>query len=114
MKRNSLTKRKQILRFKSTQSNINFKSNKNGEKQDLVPKNLENIDKKVNVKIKSSSNESHIYENLNSTRIKLFLTDSILLDGRDEKVAFVDFVYLPKRKNVECPDVHYTIRDSIG
>ena len=62
----------------------------------------------------SSSNESLINEILNSPRIKLYLSDSILLDGRDTNVAFVDFVYALKKKNVECPDIYYRILDAIG
>ena len=61
------------------------------EKQDSVPKNLETVYRKVNAKTKSSSNESLINEILNSPRIKLSLSDSTLLDGRDTNVAIVDF-----------------------
>ena len=70
--------------------------------------------RKVNAETKSSSNESLINEIFNSPRIKLSLSDSILLDGRDKNVAFVDFVYALKKKNVECPDIYYTILDAIG
>ena len=86
---------------------------KHNEKQDSVPKNLETVNRKVNAKTKSSSNESLINEILNSPRIKLSLSDSTLLDGRDTNVAFVDFVCAPK-KNVECLDIYYTILDAIG
>ena len=90
------------------------KLDKYNKKQDSVPKNLETVYRKVNAKTKSSSNESLINEILNSPRIKLSLSDSILLDGRDTNVAFVDFVYALKKKNVECPDIYYTILDTIG
>ena len=87
---------------------------KYNEKQDSVSKNLETVYRKVNAKTKCSSNESLINEILNSPRIKLSLSDSILLDGRDTNVAFVDFVYALMRKNVKSPDIYYTILDSIG
>ena len=87
---------------------------KYNEKQDSVPKNLETVYRKVNAKTKSSSKESLINEILNSPRIQLSLSDSILLDGRDTNVSFVDFVNALKRKNVECPDIYYTILDAIG
>ena len=87
---------------------------KYNKKQDLVPKNLETVYKKVNAKTKSSSNESLIKEILSCPRIKLSLSDSILLDGRDTNVAFVNFVYALKKKNVDCPDIYYTILDAIG
>ena len=87
---------------------------KYNKKQDSVPKNLETVYRKVSAKTKSSSNQSLINEILNSPRIKLSLSDSILLDGRDTNVAFVNFVYALKRKNVECPDIYYTILDAIG
>ena len=87
---------------------------KYNEKRDSVPKNLETVYRKVNAKTKSSSNESLIKEILNSFRIKLSLSDSILFDGRDTNVAFVDFAYALKKKNVECPDIYYTTLDAIG
>ena len=87
---------------------------KYNEKQDSVPKNLDTVYIKVNAKTKSSSNESLINEILISPRIKLSLSDSFLLDERDTNVAFVDFVYALKKKNVECPDFCYTILDAIG
>ena len=62
----------------------------------------------------SSSNESLINEVLNSIRIKLSLSHSILLDERDTNVTFVGFAYALKKKNVECLDIYYTIRDAIG
>ena len=78
------------------------------KKQELVPKYLETLYKKDNAKRKSSSNDSLINEILNSPRIKLSLSDYILLDRRDTNVAFVDFVYALIRKNVERPDIYYT------
>ena len=69
---------------------------------------------KLTPKRNSSSNVSLINEILNSPRIKQSLSDSVLLDGRETNVAFVDFVYALKRKNVECPDIFYTILDAIG
>ena len=66
---------------------------------------------KLTPKRNSSSNVSLINEILNSPRIKQSLSDSVLLDGRETNVAFVDFVYALKRKNVECPDIYYTILD---
>ena len=87
---------------------------KHNEKQDSVPKHLETVYEKVNAKTKSSSNESVINEILSSLCIKLSLSDSILLDGRDTNVAFIDFVYALKKKNVECPDICYAILGAIG
>ena len=62
----------------------------------------------------SSSNESLINEVLKSPRIKLSLTDSIFLDGRDTNIAFVKIVYALKRKNFECFHICYTTLDSIS
>ena len=87
---------------------------KYNEKQDSVPKILETVYRKVNAKTMSSSNESLINEILNSPRIKISLFDSILSDGIDTNVAFADFVYALKRKNVEGPHIYYTILDAIG
>ena len=87
---------------------------KYNEKQDSVPKNLEAVYKKVNAKAKSSSNKSLMNEILNSHGIQLSFSDSVLLDGKDTKVAFFNFLYALKKKNVECPDIYYTILYAIG
>ena len=87
---------------------------KYNEKQQLVPKYLETVYKKVNAKTKSSSNESIINVILSSPSIKLSLSDSVLLDGGDTSVAFLNFVYVLKRKNFERHYIYYTSLDAIG
>ena len=83
------------------------------KKEDSLPKNLRTVYKKVNAKTKYSRNES--------LSMKLYIHfafsypfHSIFLNERDTNVAFVDFVYALKRKNVDCPDIFYTILDAIG
>ena len=61
------------------------------EKQDSVPKNLDTVDRKVNAKTKSSSNESLINEILNSPRIKLSLSDSIFFRRKRYKRCICRF-----------------------
>ena len=51
---------------------------------------------------------------MNSPRVRLSLNDTILLDGRDTEVAFADFIFALKRKNVDFPDIYYTILDATG
>ena len=51
---------------------------------------------------------------MNSPRVKLSLNDTILLDGRDTEIAFADFIFAFKRKNVDFPDIYYTKLDVTG
>ena len=79
-----------------------------------VPPHLSHIYKEIIHKTKSLKNESFVDPILNYLRVKLSLNDTILLDGRDTKVAFADFIFALKRKNVDFPDIYYTILDATG
>ena len=79
-----------------------------------VPKRLNPNYKEISNKIRSLKNESIVDQILNSPRVKLSLNDTILLDGRDTEVAFADFNFALKRKNVDFPDIYYTILDATG
>ena len=70
--------------------------------------------KEISNKTRSLKNESIVDQFLNSPRVKLSLNDTILLDGRDTEVAFADFIFALKRKNVDFPDIYYTILDATG
>ena len=66
---------------------------------------------------RSFKNKSIVDQILNSLRDKRSLTNTILLvllDGRDTEVAFADFIFALKRKNVDFPDIYYTILDATG
>ena len=79
-----------------------------------VPTHLNPNYKEISNKTKSLKNESIVDQNLNSPQVKLSLNDTILLDGRDTEVAFADFIFALKRKNVDFPDIYYTILDATG
>ena len=91
-----------------------YKLDKSEEKFNFVPQNLYSLHKDITTNLKSFKNESVVDQILECPRIKLSLSDSILLDGRDTKSAFTDFVYALKRKNFEFPDIYYTILDATG
>ena len=84
------------------------------EKVNFVPQNLDSLHKDITTNTKSFKNESVVDQILKCPRIKLSLSDSILLDGRDTNVAFTDFIYALKRKNIAFPDIYYTILDATG
>ena len=79
-----------------------------------VPTHLNPNYKEISNKTRSLKNESIVNQILNSPQVKLFLNDTIFLDGRDTKVAFADFIFALKRKNVDFPDIYYTILDATG
>ena len=65
-----------------------------GQTSVSVPTNLNPNYKEISNRTRSLKNESIVHQLLNSPRVKLSLTDTILLFGRDTEVAFVDF-FLP-------------------
>ena len=79
-----------------------------------VPTHLNPNYKEISNKTRSLKNESIVDQILNSPRVKLSLNDTILLDGRDTELAFADFIFAIKRKNVDFPDIYYTILDATG
>ena len=81
-----------------------------GQKPVSVPTHFNPNYKEINARTRVSKNESIVDQILSSPRVKLSLTDTILLDGRDAEVAFADFIYALKRKN----DIYYTILDATG
>ena len=79
-----------------------------------VPTHLNPNYKEISNKTRSLMNESIPDQILYSPRVKLSLNDTIFLDGRDTEVAFADFIFALKRKNVDFPDIYYTILDDTG
>ena len=79
-----------------------------------VPTHLNPNYTEISNKARSLKTESIVDQILNSPRVKLSLNGTILLDGRDTEVAFADFFFALKRKNVDFPDIYYTILDATG
>ena len=78
------------------------------EKEEIVPKNFDSIYSAVNAKLKTSNNKHLIDLTLNSPRIRLSQSENTILDNRDTKESFVDFVCALKRKNTDFPDIYFT------
>ena len=77
------------------------------EKEETVPKNFDSVHSAVNARLKTS-NKKHIIDIiLNSPRIQLSQSDNIILDNRDTKESFIDFVCALKPKNTDFPDIYY-------
>ena len=68
-----------------------YKLAKSDEKVNFAPQKVDPLHKEIRNKTKSYKNESVVDQILKCSRIKLSLSDSILLDGRDTNVAFTDF-----------------------
>ena len=74
--------------------NLNvYKLDKSEEKVNFVPQNLDSHKKDITTNTKSFKNESVVDQIPKCPRIKLSLSDSILLDGRDTNIAFTNFIY---------------------
>ena len=69
--------------------------------------------KEVNKRLNSSAN-SLVNKVLDSPRIKLSNSDTLILDGKETGVLLTDFVHQLRRKNVEIPDIYFTLLDAIG
>ena len=82
------------------------------EKEKIVPKNFDSTYSAVNAKLKTSNNKHLIDLILNSPRIRLSLSENIILDNRDTKESIVDFVCALKRKNTDFPDIYFTILEA--
>ena len=75
--------------------NLNvYKLDKSEEKVKFVPQNLDSLHKDITTHSKSFKNESVVDQILKCPRIKLSLSDYILLDGRDTNVAFKKLFFL--------------------
>ena len=84
------------------------------QKPNSVPIHLNPNYKEISNKSRSLKYESIVDDILNSLRVKLYLTDKILLDGRGAEVAFADFIFALKRKKVDFLDIYYTMLDATG
>ena len=82
------------------------------EKEEIVPKNFDSVYSAVNARLKTSNNKHIIDLILNSPRIKISQSDSIILKYRDTKESIVDFVCALKRKNTDFPDIYFTILEA--
>ena len=82
------------------------------EKDEIVPKKFDFVYSAVNARLKTSKNKHIIDLILNSPGIKLSQSDNIILYYRDTKESIVDFVCALKRKNINFPDIYFTILEA--
>ena len=80
--------------------------------EEKVPIDPTPIYKSVNRQLKSKSGTSIVDQILESPRIKLSNSDTIILDGRDTLVHIVNFVHDLRRKTPQIPDIYFTILDA--
>ena len=82
---------------------------KKQEKEKIVPKDFDSIYSALYAKLETSNNEPLFDLILNSPRIRLSQSQNIILDIRDTKESIADFVCVLKRKNIDFPDIYFTI-----
>ena len=91
---------------------VHFQKSQNWKKQEkveIVPKNFDSIYSSVNAKLKTSNNK-HLFDLiLNSPRFRLSQLENIILVNRDTKESIVTLVCALKRKNIDFPDIYFTI-----
>ena len=82
------------------------------EKEEILPKNFDSVYSAVNARLITSNNKHIIDLILNSPRVKISQSDNIILDNRDTKESIVDFVCALKQKNIDFPDIYFTILEA--
>ena len=85
---------------------------KKQEKEEIVPKNFDSFYSAVNTKLKTRNNKHLIDLILNSPRFRLSQLENNILDNRDTKESIVDFVCALKRKNIDFPNIYFTILEA--
>ena len=72
---------------------------------------VDSLKKDINEKLFSKA-DSLVDKLLASPRIKLSLSNTIVLDGTDTGVLLQDFAQHLRRKNADVPDIYFTLLDA--
>ena len=72
---------------------------------------VDSLKKDINKKLFAKA-DSLVDKLLASPRIKLSLSNSIVLDGTDTGVLLQDFAQHLRRKNADVPDIYFTLLDA--
>ena len=72
---------------------------------------VDSLKKDINKKLFSKA-DSLVDKLLASPRIKLSLSNTIVLDGTDTGVLLQDFAQHLRRKNADVPDIYFTLLDA--
>ena len=82
------------------------------EKEENGSKIFDSVYSALNARLKTSKNKHIVEIILNSPRFKLSQSDNFLLDNRNTKESFIDFVCALKRKNTNFPNIYFTILEA--
>ena len=74
---------------------------------------IDSLKRDINKKLFGRA-DSLIDKTLSCSRIKLSNSQTILLDGVDTGVSISDFTLHLRRKNIDVPDIHFTLLDAAG
>ena len=72
---------------------------------------VNSLKKDINKKLFAKA-DSLVDKHLASPRIKLSLSNTIVLDGTDTGVLLQDFAQHLRRKNADVPDIYFTLLDA--
>ena len=72
---------------------------------------VDSLKKDINKKLIAKA-DSLVYKHLASTRIKLSLSNTIVLDGTDTGILLQDVAQQLRRKNADVPDIYFTLLDA--
>ena len=72
---------------------------------------VDSLEKDINKKLFAKA-DSLVDKLLASPRIKLSLSNTIVLDGTDTGVLLQDFAQHLRRKNADVPDIYFTLLDA--
>lgn len=84
------------------------------KQEEKVPIDSSKYLRAVNAALKTKNNKNLVETILNSPRITLSNSDTIILDKRETGVDLVDFVFRLKRAKERFPDEYFTILNAIG
>ena len=74
---------------------------------------IDSLKKDINKKLFGKA-DTLIDKILSCSRIKLSNSQTIFLDGVDTGMLFSDFTLQLRRKNVDVPDIYFTLLDAAG
>ena len=79
--------------------------------QQIPTSQVDSLKKDINKKLFAKA-DSLVDKLLASPRIKLSLSNTIVLDGTDTGVLLQDFAQHLRRKNADVPDIYFTLLDA--
>ena len=74
---------------------------------------VDSLKKEINKKLFSTA-DSLVDKILSCPRIKLSISQTLILDGVETGISLLDFAQQLGRKNADIPDIYFTLLDTAG